>query len=81
MSTSTGYQDLHAHKALKIHLIHVGKSQRSLARKLKVSVQYLNQVLMGRKPGVKVRQGLVELGIPAELVAPPAAKPTPKRVA
>jgi DNA-binding CsgD family transcriptional regulator len=81
MSTSTGYQDRLRHTELKVHLIRAGKSQRSLARSLKVSVAYLNQVLMGHKPGAKVRAGLVELGIPAELVSPPPTKPTPKRVA
>lgn len=83
MSTSTGYQDRARHTELKVHLIRLGKSQQVLARALKVSRQYLNQVLMGHKPGLHVRARLVELGIPANLIShpPPPVKPNKKRAA
>jgi len=68
-SQTTAYQG-RRHLQLRIWLLEHGLSQRAIARRLGVSPQYLNQVLLGRKPGLGIRRRLVrELGFPEDLIA------------
>ena len=78
--TGIAYQTHDAHTELKVFLIRNRMSQRKLAGQLKITPQYLNEVLMGKRPGTRIRRELVELGIPIE-ATPPPVKPNKKRAA
>lgn len=68
MSATPAYQT-DQHTEFKVHLIRRGLSQRKLARELGITVQYLNDVVRGRRKAHQVRVRLIcEFGIPAELV-------------
>jgi transcriptional regulator with XRE-family HTH domain len=69
MSTSTPAYQTDPAMELKVWLLRRGLSQRSIARQLGVSVQYLNIIVQGKRKGSAIRKRLVtEFGIPAELV-------------
>ena len=78
--TGTAYQTSDAHTELKVFLIRKKMSQRKLAVQLKITPQYLNEVLTGKRPGSRIRKELVELGLPIE-ATPPPVKTNKKRAA
>ncbi len=64
------YQKLQ-HIRFKVWLIENETSQRKLAQQLGVTVQYLCDVLRGRRPGRRLRRRLVEeCGVPVHLAEP-----------
>jgi transcriptional regulator with XRE-family HTH domain len=57
------------HTELRVHLLRQGLSQRGLAKQLGITVQYLNDVLHGRRNGKPIRARLAaEFGIPHHLI-------------
>jgi plasmid maintenance system antidote protein VapI len=61
--------NLTQHTQLRIHLLERNLSQRGIAKKLGITVQYLNDVLRGRRSGSSIRGRLSsEFGIPSHLI-------------
>ncbi len=55
------------HTELKVHLMRRGLSQRQIARDLGITVQYLNDIIRGRRRAPSLRQRLIQdFEIPAQ---------------
>ncbi|MCL4797669.1 MAG: helix-turn-helix transcriptional regulator [Bryobacteraceae bacterium] len=52
-------------------------TQREIARQLGISNPYLTMILRGQRPAVHIREQLVDLGMPVDLVELPGAQDMP----
>jgi predicted XRE-type DNA-binding protein len=74
MSTKEAYQNSRPIE-LKCWLIRHGLSQPKVARQLGITRQYLSSILKSERKAPHIRRKLVDLGLPADLVAYSPAEP------
>lgn len=61
-------------RGIRIWLAVNDTTQKAIARKLGISNPYLTMILRGQRPAVHIREQLVDLGVPADLVELPGAQ-------
>lgn len=61
-------------RAIRVWLAVNDTTQMAIARKLGISNPYLTMILRGQRPAVHIREQLVKLGMPAELVELPGTE-------
>lgn len=61
-------------RGLRVWLAVNDTTQAEIARQLGISKPYLTMILRGQRPAVHIREQLVELGVPADLVELPGAE-------